>query len=219
MRLDRRVRKLLGNKHILWTMTGLATLLLIGYLATDNGDAAAFMVLTGLLVSFFTDNMIIILGGALGFGMLYSSSVPRNSGTDYREALTSKASSQGKPNSTGMQPTNEDAEENTNTDEKKREIEELQALRPMDFEPGPLQGGESAKATIANLEQILGSGSVDSMSETTKNLLEQQNALGKKLENILPLVKQGMGMLEKVGGTDGIQKMLDSLEKFAPVKN
>jgi hypothetical protein len=85
-----------------------------------------------------------------------------------------------------------------------------------DSAPGPLQGGESVKATIANLEEILGAGSVDTMSQTTKNLLDQQNALGQKLETILPLVKQGMGMLDKVGGTDGINKMLETLERFTP---
>ena len=62
------------------------------------------------------------------------------------------------------------------------------------------------------MEEILGAGSVDTMSETTKNLLEQQDALGQKLETILPLVKQGMGMLDKVGGTEGINKMLETLE-------
>ena len=74
MAVNKSVRKLLSNKYLLWTVTGVTTLMLLGFLASDNGDAAAFMVMTGLIVSFFTRNMIIILATALGLGMIYSGS-------------------------------------------------------------------------------------------------------------------------------------------------
>ena len=197
MAVNKSVRKLLSNKYLLWTVTGVSTLMLLGFLASDNGDAAAFMVMTGLIVSFFTSNMIIILATALGLGMIYSGSrveEDKQKGYAYREGF-------------------EDQKE-----EEPAKIPPKKAATspPGDSAPGPLQGGESVKATIANLEEILGAGSVDTMSQTTKNLLDQQNALGQKLETILPLVKQGMGMLDKVGGTDGINKMLETLERFTP---
>lgn len=200
MKLDKRVRRLLTSNTVLWTVTTVTTLMLLGFLASNNGDAAAFMVMTGLIVSFFTDNMIIVLATALGFAMIYSGSTVDNQkkqSYSYREGFDGKE---------------EEEKENDSTPTAKK-------ASSGDSAPGPLQGGDSAKATIANLEEILGAGSVDTMSETTKNLLEQQDALGQKLETILPLVKQGMGMLDKVGGTDGINKMLETLERFSPNKN
>lgn len=198
MAVNKSVRKLLGNKYLLWTVTGVTTLMLLGFLASDNGDAAAFMVMTGLIVSFFTSNMIIILATALGLGMIYSGS--RVEEDLYRIAHSNREGFEGQK------------------EEEPAKIPPRKAVAspPGDSAPGPLQGGESVKATIANLEEILGAGSVDTMSQTTKNLLDQQNALGQKLETILPLVKQGMGMLDKVGGTDGINKMLETLERFTP---
>ena len=198
MAVNKSARKLLSNKYLLWTVTGVTTLMLLGFLASDNGDAAAFMVMTGLIVSFFTSNMIIILATALGLGMIYSGSrvdEDKQKGYTYREGF-----------------------EGQKEEEEPAKIPPKKAAPspPGDSAPGPLQGGESVKATIANLEEILGAGSVDTMSQTTKNLLEQQDALGQKLETILPLVKQGMGMLDKVGGTDGINKMLETLERFTP---
>lgn len=197
MKLDKRVRRLLTSNTVLWTVTTVTTLMLLGFLASNNGDAAAFMVMTGLIVSFFTDNMIIVLATALGFAMIYSGSTLDNKkkqNYSYREGFDGE-----KEKENDSAPTAKKASSG-------------------DSAPGPLQGGDSAKATIANLEEILGAGSVDTMSETTKNLLEQQDALGQKLETILPLVKQGMGMLDKVGGTAGINKMLETLERFSPKK-
>lgn len=207
MAVNKSVRKLLSNKYLLWTVTGVTTLMLLGFLASDNGDAAAFMVMTGLIVSFFTRNMIIILATALGLGMIYSGSrveEDKQKGYAYREGFEGQKE-----------------EEPAEIPQKKPVAGQPVAGQPVarqpgDSAPGPLQGGESVKATIANLEEILGAGSVDTMSQTTKNLLDQQNALGQKLETILPLVKQGMGMLDKVGGTDGINKMLETLERFTP---
>ena len=53
------------------------------------------------------------------------------------------------------------------------------------------------------------------MTDTTKRLLDQQSKLGKKLEDLLPLVDKGMGVLNQVGGPQGVQKMLETLEQFS----
>ena len=185
--------KVLTSQTSLWVVTGLASLLLLGLLSNGDGDAAAFMVMSGLLVSFFTRNMVIVLGAAGLMSMLYvgsNVSASNKTKTVYREGFKSDKRA-GRRRPARQKPGMPDSKV-----------------------AGPLQGGESVQATIANLEEILGSGSVDTMSDTTKRLLEQQNMLGKKLENLLPLVQQGMGMLDKVGGTKGINQMIEVLENF-----
>lgn len=186
MVLDKRTRALLHSKTALMAATAIAALTMIGLLSSADGDSAAFMIMTGLIVSFFTHNMIIVLAASILGAIFYSGlSIKKSSMGRYREGFEDE--------------------------DKKRGLKD-------DDVAGPLKGGESVEATIANLEEILGSGSVDTMSATTKKLLNQQNALGKKLEDIMPLVQQGMGMIDKVGGTDGINKMLETLERFTPTK-
>ena len=182
----------LKKNSTLWGVTILASLVLLGTLSAGDGDTAAFLIMCGLLVSFFTDNMVIVLGSAIVLSMLYAGSKVHpergRRGTAYREGF-----------------------------DQKEEPRQEKASIPESKVAGPLQGGESVKATIANLEEILGSGSVDTMSETTKRLMEQQNMLGQKLENLLPIVQQGMGMLDKVGGTKGINQMIEVLQNFQGV--
>ena len=178
----------LKKNSTLWGVTILASLVLLGTLSAGDGDTAAFLIMCGLLVSFFTDNMVIVLGSAVVLSMLYAGSRlhPGDSNRPaYREGF-----------------------------DQKKEPRQEKASIPESKVAGPLQGGESVKATIANLEEILGSGSVDTMSDTTKRLMEQQNMLGQKLENLLPIVQQGMGMLDKVGGTKGINQMIEVLQNF-----
>tara|TARA_Y100000389_G_C17470094_1_gene529599 strand:- start:5046 stop:5624 length:579 start_codon:yes stop_codon:yes gene_type:complete len=190
MVLDKKTRAFLHSKPTLMFVTGIASLTVIGLLSSDDGDSAAFMVMTGLIVSFFTENMIIILVSSILAAISYS-------GLDIKKSVRKR----------GLYREGFEGEVSR----------EKKGLKDDDV-AGPLKGGESVEATIANLEEILGSGSVDTMSATTKKLLTQQNALGKKLEDIMPLVQQGMGMLDKVGGTEGINKMLETLEKFTPNK-
>ena len=184
--MNKKFQSALSDPRLLWAATGLASMVLLGFLSSNNGDSAAFMVMSGLVVSFFTKNMTVILGAATMMSILYSGSNFRKRDRDIDVMV-----------------------EGFESKERKRGMKDSDVA-------GPLKGGESVEATIANLEEILGSGSIDTMSATTKRLLEQQNALGQKLENIMPLVQQGMGMLEKVGGTEGIDKMLKSLERFQP---
>ena len=172
--------KLLKSRTVLWVVTTISALVLMGYLTRDDGEAAAFMVMTGLLISFFTPNMIIVLSASVAITVLWTT-LQRGV---YREAFEEKKKKNG-----GKKRRKRDA--------------------------GPLNGPESVEATIANIEEILGSGSVGSMTDSTKRLLDQQSKLGKKLEDLLPLVDKGMGVLNQVGGPQGVQKMLETLEQFS----
>ena len=178
----KRLSSLLKNRTVLWVVTAISALVLVGYLTRGEGDSAAYMVVTGLLVSFFTANMVIVLAAAVVISILWTSV---QGGT--LEAF--------------------DGEERTTSSKKP-------PTKATTRSAGPLSGPDSVQATIANIEEILGSGSIGSMTDSTKRLLDQQSKLGKKLEDLLPLVDKGMGVLNQVGGPEGVQKMLETLEQF-----
>ena len=156
----RKLSNLLKNRTVLWVVTTISALVLLGYLIQGAGDAAIFMVLTGLLMSFFTANMVVVLSAAVAISIMWASTQGSNS--TRLEAFSGK-----------------------------RKVKPR--ARTSTRSPGPLSGPESVQATIANIEEILGSGSVGSMTDSTKRLLDQQSKLGKKLEDLLPLVDKGHG--------------------------
>ena len=126
--MGRKATQLLKSRSVLWSVTALSAFVLMGYLMRGDGDAAAFMVLTGLVISFFTANMVIVLFAAVvitALWVLFRDGVPT-----YREPFDGQAP-------------------------RKKKQGKVSARSP-----GPLNGPESVEATIANIEEILGSGSV-----------------------------------------------------------
>jgi len=55
------IMPLLQNKYVLYAVLVIAVLNVVGYLAVRNMDAVLFFILTGLLTTYFTRNMIIVL--------------------------------------------------------------------------------------------------------------------------------------------------------------
>lgn len=55
------IMPLLQNKYVLYAVLVIAVLNIIGYLAVKNMDAVLFFILIGLLTTYFTRNMIIVL--------------------------------------------------------------------------------------------------------------------------------------------------------------
>ncbi len=55
------IMPLLQNKYVLYAVLVIAVLNIVGYLAVRNMDAVLFFILTGLLTTYFTRNMIIVL--------------------------------------------------------------------------------------------------------------------------------------------------------------
>ena len=56
-----KIEKLLQNKSVLYVVSFLAIMNLLGYLLLQNINAAMFFAVVGFLSSYFTKNMIIIL--------------------------------------------------------------------------------------------------------------------------------------------------------------
>jgi len=66
-------QKLLQNKYVLYVVGILSVLNLFGYLAKQQYNTATFFIVMGLLTSFFTKNMTVILLITMGLTALFSS--------------------------------------------------------------------------------------------------------------------------------------------------
>ena len=57
--------ELLQNKYVLYVTLGLAVTNVLGYAALKNSDALIMFFITGLLTSYFSKNMIVIMLSAM----------------------------------------------------------------------------------------------------------------------------------------------------------
>jgi hypothetical protein len=67
MKVPSSVSKVLTNKYVLYFVLFLATTNVLGYVVMGQLTAALFFIVVAYLISNFSQNMIVILGGALLF--------------------------------------------------------------------------------------------------------------------------------------------------------
>ena len=186
-------KSLLKNKMVLNVIFVIAVLNVLGYLAMGNFEAVTFFILLGGLTSFFSKNMIIVLGIPLIIVNLYA--------MQYREGFE---------------------KETTETDEEKKkkleeELEKLAANKALavnkpdptkeeasGFEVGRKKGGSkidyatTVEDAYEDLNKILGGDGIKKLTSDTQGLLEQQAQLTKAMSNIGPMMKNMKPMMESV---------------------
>ena len=179
MKLNKTVQRLLANKMVLNIVIVVAVLNVIGYAMMGNFEAVTFFVLTGLLTTFFSKNMIIVLGIPLIVANLYAM---RN---NFREGL-------------------EDPEVPKDT-KKKEEVPEDKESKPKeDFEVARKKGGSkidyaaTVEGAYDELNNILGGDGIKKLTADTQGLLEQQAQLTKAMGNIGPMIKTMKPMMESM---------------------
>ena len=67
MNLGRDMKKLLKNKMVLYIVLFITVTNLLGYLMVNNIDAVILLFLVGLLTSYFSKNMIVVMLAAIIF--------------------------------------------------------------------------------------------------------------------------------------------------------
>jgi hypothetical protein len=179
---------------------------MLGYLVIRDLDAVAFFAIIGFLATYFSKNMIVVLLVAMvATNMLTMSRTLRL----VQEGFSGKGGAQ-KGTKKVTDPAVEPADD--------EEDEEMATGRP-----GKLDKAATVEETYDNLDQILSSGKIEEMSQRTQDLAAQQANLHKQLKTLTPAIKDSMTLLEKIGGADGMERMIGQIggmmDKFAPLIN
>ena len=203
------ITKLLTNRTILNVVFVIAILNLIGYLMIGNIHEVVYFILVALLTSYFSKNMIIVLGVPLVLVNLFSL---RNS--RQREGFDEQKDKE-----------KEDKQEKEKDNEKEKEKEE----EP--FEVGRKAGdntidyASTVEDAYNDLNKIIGSDGIKRLTDDTQNLMKQQLELTKAMQGmgplmagLKPLMSQAtelMGTMGEKGGLDKLIGMANQL-KVAP---
>jgi len=229
MKINSTVSKILTNKWVLNIVAILALFNVIGYMVMGNLNNVLFFIVLAVLVRYFSKNMIIVLGVPLIVVNLFSlkgnslyhiegmenNTVSKQNHTDTIKKINDEASKKVSPVLPGTETHDSVGASNVKTDEH--------------FEVGRAKNGQSKidyASTIENaydeLNKILGSDGIKSLTDDTQRLMKQQMQLAESMQSLSPLVEKMMpmaqqmqGMMEGMNGSGGMSKLMDMAKQMA----
>jgi len=197
------VKSLLTNKNVLRLISVLALVNLIGYVMVRNMNAVTFFASVGLLMSYFNKNMNIVLLTTMIATNIYVVFM-----TKYTEGFGGKGSTRKntrKVQDNTVMPASESLDQEMSTG------------------TGGLDNGATINKTYENLENILGSKTINHMGKDTQKLVKRQQKLQEQIANLQPAISKSMDLLNQMGGPNGIEGMISNvnsmLTKFSGVTN
>jgi hypothetical protein len=197
------MEKLLQNKYALYLVLFIAITNVLGYLAIEDFNSIMVFIAVSALASYFSKNMIIILGSAiLGTNVLYANSRMRE----------------------GMKDTEKDPEKKKKEKEKEKFATQFPSSRPAkaakaaeasdeddEVDTNRIDYAATMEQAYDNLNKMLGDGGMKNLTKDTKGLMDQQKELMGQLKDFAPLMEQAGSMLDKLGGMDNLKGLMGKM--------
>ena len=190
MRFD----SLLKNKWTLYVILGLAITNIFGYLALGNNDALILFFVIGVLTSYFSKNMIvIILSSMLLTNLLIVSKNGAAKISNNREGL-------------------ENPSESKESDHSSENGSPKAVMAKKDQKPRIDQAATFQQAYL-DLENNLGPEQMQSLKSDTQDLIKTQQQLGQSIKEIGPLINTANNMMQMMGSAGApISKLLEQVQ-------
>lgn len=200
------MENLLQNKYVLYLILFFAVTNVLGYLAIGDFDSIVIFAAIVLLTSYFSKNMIIILGLALlGTNIIYA-----NNGI--REGLKNKKKKKKKKQQSGFSSIQQEipSSEPAAATEEEEDEEDGDNTKRIDH-------AATMEQAYDNLNKMIGKGGIKNLTKDTQNLMDQQKDLMKQLKDFAPLMNQAGNMLEKLGGMDNLKGLMGKLTDMSKI--
>ena len=216
LNVGRNMKKMLKNKTVLYIVLFIAVTNVMGYLMANNIDAVILLFLVGLLTSYFSKNMIVVMLAAIVFTNLLVGS-KKASRTPLLEGLENEGDDHGD---------DDDDDKHDDDDEGKHEKKDKDALTNLN--PASLGGNNdddadeldfpgSLEAAYDNLDKLLSSDAINKMSADTQKLADKQHKLMGNIEKLEPLMQNAQKMMNGLN-TGKIDKLVGQYMNMEPRK-
>ena len=185
-----KIKELLKNKKTLYVVAFLSATNMLSYLMNGNWNAVVVFAIAGLVSTYFTKNMIIVLASAL---LVTNALISLNYLKGVKEGLENKEK---KEDTDKKEDTVKKSEENKDSESKKPEIDYATTI----------------SEAYDNLDKLIGKDGVENMAVHTAELAKKQQELMKNLENMQPIMAQAGEMLKNLNLSDGkLQNMFTGM--------
>ena len=205
-----KMKSLLQNKYVLYVVLFIAVTNVLGYLAIEDFDSVACFVAIGALTSYFSKNMIVILGVALvGTNIVFANNRILEGMKGKKDDKKNKKEKKKK----GADDEEEEDEEEGFGQRNVPSSKPAKAGADEDEDDGVSRIDHAATMEQAydNLNKMLGKGGMKNLTNDTKGLMNQQKELMEQLKGFAPLMEQAGDMLDKLGGMDNLQGLMGKL--------
>ena len=210
--------KIINNKITLFIVSALAFFSLYIHITTSNFTAVLLFFLTAGLVYTFTKNMTVVLGMSFivtTFASIFKDifgfkeglkNEKENEKEKEKEVLNEEDTQKEETEEPKEGETEETAKKKKPSEATKKDKFDNQKLNPALYNTPSKQNmekqlGKASEMEQAydNLEKVMGTENVNSISSDTKDLIKQQNELIKQLKTMTPALNDAMASL---GGLD-----------------
>ena len=209
------MKNLLQNKYVLYFVLFIAVTNVLGYLAIEDFDSVACFVAIGALTSYFSKNMIVILGVAIvGTNIVFANNrIIEGMSHGKKDKKKKKKKKEGMDHKEENDDDEEDEEEEGFGQRNVPSSKPAKAGADEDEDDGVSRIDHAATMEQAydNLNKMLGKGGMKNLTKDTKGLMNQQKELMEQLKGFAPLMEQAGDMLDKLGGMDNLQGLMGKL--------
>ena len=222
MKLPKKLPKILSNKYVLYVVLFFAITNILGYLSIGDFHSLIFFIAIGLLTTYFSKNMVVILGTAMvatNFFFVSKKMKEGLMGWNLKELPTGPF----RTFHEGFEGKDDDDAKESKKDKSKESLATIRPTAATESEEDTVDESVGKRldyaATIEqaynNLSSVLGKGGIESLSKETKSLLDQQKQLAGQLETMAPLLKDAKGLLNNMN-LPNMQELEGLFNKFAP---
>ena len=194
-----KIDSLLKDKVILYIVLFFAVTNFFGYIMMNNYDAIISMILAGLITSYFSKNMIVILLISIIGGSLVTGASSINEGVKHRvrEGMGNKENFKG----VGV------FDSSHSGDEKDDDSDKEKAEKAAAAEKASATHSPNLEKAMDRLDEILGGSSIDA-------LLKNQQGLTKAVGALEPLMNKAEGMINSITSTGLVDRLTGMTKKM-----
>jgi len=196
-----KLKSLMKSKLVLYTTFAVALLHVLGYMAVDDDKALLFFIAIGVLTTFFSKNMIVVLVVAVvATNVLFAGNAVRE-GLTNAKAVDEEDDEKKKAEAAAAKEIQDNADAFTqkNIPSSKpaaaTESEEDEAIgKRIDY-------ASTIEQAYDNLQQMLGPDGIKGLSKETQSLVHQQKSLIGTLNDMAPVLKTAKETLDTMSGS------------------
>ena len=182
---------LLRNKKVLYLVLFFAICEVVLLASNKKYNTLVFFVVLGVLSSYFTKNMTIVLLIPLVVTYFLARGNVIKEGMDGKKKKVKK-----------IEKEVEEVEEEV--EEVEEEVEEV-------VEEGKKKKAKKNDLVLNNLSKQMDAGDTTEAMKAVENLVSQQEAMMNSLERMGPIMENAGGMIEKMGGLEKMGNIIDGL--------
>lgn len=232
MKLNTIISKILRNTWVLNIICILAFFNVIGYMVMGYFNSVIYYIIIAIIVRYFSKNMIIVLGIPLIIVNLFSlknmSFTTEGMENNNHNETINKLNDEKRRSEPAISVVGSDS---INSPLKTNNINASNIKSDEHFEVGRPKNGSSKidyASTIENayddLNKVLGSDGIKSLTDDTQRLMNQQMELAKSMEGLTPIVEKMMPMASKLqemmesmnsGGNGGMSNLMNMAQKMS----